>query len=87
MRIHYSSRFRTQYRKLTKKVRLKAQDRVRIFLQNEFDPLLGNHPLQGKYAGYRSIDITGDFRLIYERYQDNSLNFVAIGSHAELFGK
>jgi len=62
------------------------QERVRIFLKNEFDPLLDNHPLQGKYVGCRSIDITGNYRLIYERYPDGLLNFVAVGTHPQLYG-
>jgi len=86
MSIHYSSRFRKQYKKLTKPIRSKVQERVRIFLKNEFDPLLDNHPLQGEYVGCRSIDITGNYRLIYERYPDGSLNFVAVGTHPQLYG-
>jgi len=87
MEIHYSSRFRKQYKKLMKPIRLKVHERVRVFLKNEFDPLLDNHPLQGKYVGCRSIDITGNYRLIYEKYPDGSLNFVAVGTHSQLYGK
>ena len=86
--IHYSSRFRKQYKKLTKPIRLKIEERVRIFLQDEFNPLLGNHVLQGKkYAGCRSIDISGNYRLIYERYPDGYFNFVAVGTHPQLYGE
>ena len=64
---------------------LKTKERVRVFMDNEFDPLLDNHPLQGKYAGRRSISITGGFRLIFERYADGPLNFIAIGTHPREF--
>lgn len=83
--MHYSSRFRRQYKKLSKSLHLKTKARVALFLQNEFDPALNNHLLHGVYAGCRSINITGDFRLIYEKYPDGSLNFIAIGTHAELY--
>jgi len=87
MHVHYSSRFRKQYKKLSEPIREKVQERVGIFLQNEFEPLLGNHALNGKkYAGCRSIDITDKFRLIYERYSDGMLNFVAVGTHPQLYG-
>ena len=85
--IHYSSRFRKMYRKLMKPIRLKVQERVGIFRMNEFDPLLDNHALQGKYEGCRSIDITGSYRLIYERYADGTLNFIAVGTHPQLYGE
>ena len=86
MRIHYSSRFRKQYKKLTKSVRAKVQERVGLFLRGEFHPSLENHALRGRYARCRSINITGDFRLIYEKYPDGSLNFVAVGTHPQLYG-
>ena len=85
MHIHYSSRFRKQYKKLPKKISEKTLERIRIFVYNEFHPTLDNHSLHGPYAGRRSINITGDLRLIYEKYSDGSLNFIAIGAHSQLF--
>ena len=73
MHIHYSSRFRKQYKKLPKKISEKTLERIRIFVYNEFHPTLDNHSLHG------------DLRLIYEKYSDGSLNFIAIGAHSQLF--
>lgn len=86
MHIYYSSRFKKQYAKLPKKVLAAAQERIRIFIGDEFDPILHNHSLHGEYNGCRSIDISGDHRLIYEKYADGAVSLVAIGTHHQLYG-
>lgn len=52
---------------------------------NEFDPLLNNHALGGKYAGFRSINITGDLRVLYKKNGEFVI-FVKIDSHSNLYG-
>ena len=54
--------------------------------ENQYDVLLNNHALSGEYVGCRSINITGDVRAIYEEIKDNHFEFVAIGTHTELYG-
>ncbi len=56
-------------------------------MENEFEPILNNHMLQGKYAEVRSINITGDFRAHYTVLNNNSRYFVAIGTHSELYDR
>ncbi len=45
-----------------------------------------DHPLRGDLVGYRECHIGGGFLLIYE-LDDNRINFVRAGTHAELFNK
>jgi len=49
----------------------------------ENHPLLNNHPLDGIWIGCRSINITGDFRAVYEELGNDNFEFVAIGTHSE----
>ena len=64
---------------------MRAKERLVLFLQDEFNPILNNHPLRGKYKGYRSINITGDLRAIYQ-YQNPDIGiFVAIDTHSNLY--
>lgn len=77
--------FIKDYKKLSHWTKEKFKERRDLFLKDEFDPVLNNHPLKGKYQGYRSINITGDFRAIYKRDKDKAI-FVAIGSHSRLYG-
>jgi mRNA interferase YafQ len=45
-----------------------------------------DHPLKGDWADHRESHIGGDFLLIYQ-LEDNAINFVRAGSHADLFGE
>lgn len=64
----------------------KFEERVLLFQKNIFDSILNNHALKGEWVGCRSIDITGDVRAIYEEVSDNHIEFIAIGTHPELYG-
>jgi addiction module RelE/StbE family toxin len=46
---------------------------------------LRNHPLSGKYEGFRSIDVTEDWRALY-RKEPERIIFVDIGTHTQLYG-
>ncbi|MCK5059883.1 MAG: type II toxin-antitoxin system mRNA interferase toxin, RelE/StbE family [Candidatus Pacebacteria bacterium] len=81
-----SSRFRKQFKKSPKKIYLAAFDRLVVLEKSEFDVVLNSHKLSGKYAGYRSINITGDIRIVYKRVP-NGFYLVAIGTHSELYKK
>ena len=84
-KIDYSKKFKKQFNKLDKKIQNKVHGRVAIFLLNEFEEILNNHKLRPFHEGQRSINITGDFRLIYEKVGEDSFLFVAIGTHSELY--
>ena len=86
MTIQLHKTFRKQYAKLTKAQKIKFKERRSIFLQDEFNPILNNHALKGKYKGYRSINITGDIRVIYINNSEEDVVFVKIGSHSSLYG-
>ena len=85
MIIQLHKTFRKQYEKLTQAQKIKFKERRSIFLQDEFSPILNNHALKGKYQGYRSINITGDIRVIYINSSEDTI-FVKIGSHSQLYG-
>lgn len=83
VRLHKN--FEKKYKKLKKSEKDKFQERINIFLTDEFNPILNNHPLKGKYEGYRSVNVTGDLRAIYKR-EENLAIFVTINSHSNLYG-
>jgi addiction module RelE/StbE family toxin len=85
MIIQLHKTFKKQYEKLTDSQKRKFKERRSIFLQDEFNPILNNHALKGKYQGYRSINITGDIRVIYINSSEDRV-FVKIGSHSKLYG-
>lgn len=85
MRIKLHKGFLKQYQRLRESEKKKFKERRNLFLQDEFDPILNNHSLKGKYLGYRSINVTGDLRVLYLKSGDEII-FVAIDSHSNLYG-
>lgn len=51
------------------------------------DPIFQDHPLKGRWSGYRDCHITNDWVMIYRILIENqAIKFERLGSHTELFG-
>lgn len=85
MNIAFSSKFNKNYCKLSKKIQDKLDEKIPLFELNEFDLTLKNHKLHGIYEGHRSINITGDIRVIYKKISEEDYYFYDIGTHSELY--
>lgn len=85
MKVVFHRNFEKQYTKLSAGMKHKFQERLELFFQDAFNPILNNHPLKGKYAGYRSFNISGDLRVIYRHTRKDAAIFVAIAPHSELY--
>lgn len=85
MRILLHKNFEKQYKKLRLREKKKFKERRDIFLKDPYNTILNNHPLHGKYKGYRSIDVTGDLRAVYELVREDLAYFVAIDTHGNLY--
>ena len=77
--------FERQYKKLRKGEQEKVRKQIALFQRDEFDLVLNNHPLHGKYKGYRSINVTGNIRAVYKLAENNIAIFVAINTHNNLY--
>ena len=86
MQTHFHTYFNKRFSKLPAKVQAKVLEKIKIFSLNPFNDALNNHALTGKYLGYRSINITGDFRAVYELISDDIALFIDIGTHNQLYG-
>ena len=78
MRILFHRNFKKQYRKMPEKIRQRFKERIEIFGQDPFNPMLHNHSLAGKFQGYRSVDVTGDIRaidLLYNPFRREIFSF------------
>ena len=85
MKIRFHTNFDKKYKKLKESQKNKVQERLVLFLENPFSPILGNHPLKGKYTGYRSINITRDLRAVYKFISQKECIFVTIDTHSDLY--
>lgn len=85
MHIQFHNNFKKDLKLQNNKIQEKLKERLVIFMEDPYEITLNNHPLHGKYKGYRSINISGDIRAIYKLMEDKLCVFVAIGTHSKLY--
>ncbi len=85
MNLDYSSTFKKCYKRLSKKNQDKFDEKILLFIVDEFNEALKNHKLHGQYSECRSINITGDIRAIYRKTSEDDYYFILIGTHSELY--
>lgn len=85
MIIVFQKKFEKAFKRLPPKVKEKFNERLTIFSQDEFNPILNNHALKGKYLGYRSINIAGDLRAIFTKKDEDTV-FITVDTHSNLYG-
>jgi addiction module RelE/StbE family toxin len=88
MFICYSSQFKKRFNSAPRKIQDKINVRLNIFFVDEFSSSLNNHELHGEYSSCRSINITGDIRLIYKKVTPNSKEIhylIDFGTHCQLY--
>jgi addiction module RelE/StbE family toxin len=85
MRVYYHKDFIKQVAKLKQSQKTKLRRTIEAFKLNPTDPILYNHPLKGRWSGYRSIAFGGDWRAHYEQTDDGSVWFIACGTHSQLY--
>lgn len=87
-RIDYSRKFLKQLKNSPIEIKVAFRKRLELFLQDPFHPQLNNHALTGKFSGYRSINVTGDWRAIFSEFVDESgraVIFEIVGTHSQLY--
>ena len=85
MTASFSPGFHKRIKRVPTKVRQRFKVRLALFLEDPYNQLLRNHILVGKFSGYRSINITGDWRAVFQ-LSGSDAYFVEIGTHSYLYG-
>lgn len=88
VKIDYSKTFTKQLKKAPLKIKIAFRKRLELFIKEPLHPLLRNHPLTGRLSGYRSINVTGDWRALYREMEDENnkiVIFVILGTHNQLY--
>lgn len=89
MIVKYTDSFLKQLKKSDVRIRKAFKQRLLLFVENPNDLELNNHPLQKEYVGFRSIDITTDYRAVYKEVtaeDDTYIYFTSFGTHYQLYG-
>lgn len=76
------------YLKLNRKIQDKADETIVLFANNPFNERLKNHKLHWKYGECRSIDITGDYRIVFKELSNDMYELVEllkIWTHSQLY--
>jgi mRNA interferase YafQ len=85
MVLRFHRNFKKRYEKLRENEKSRCDRALELFAVDPFHPLLHNHSLRGRFAGYRSINIGGDLRAIYKLAGEDVAYFVELGTHEELY--
>lgn len=85
MKIKFSKFFLKQIAKAPESVAVIFNERLRIFVSDKYSPILNNHELKGKFQGYHSINVGGDWRAIFEELANGDIYFEFIGTHSQLY--
>lgn len=85
MKVLATKKFQKKVAKLPIKIQSSLKTRLEIFIKEKFDVRLNNHRLHGSLLKYRSINITADYRLIYEELNDTTALLIDINTHSELY--
>ena len=88
IREEFSTRFNKQLEQAPIEIKRAFLEVLHFFRDDPYHPALRNHELKEKFAGYRSIDITEDWRVVFK--EDNNgqkvIIFHLLGTHKQLYG-
>lgn len=88
MKLSYKKKFKKLYQKLDKDMQDKIDFKIRLFSENPFLKELNNHALQWILKWKRSINVTGDFRLIFielSPWNYEIIEFIDMWTHSRLY--
>ena len=76
--------FIRQYKK-QRAIREQVDERLALFRANPFERILNNHPLSGNRKGQWTINITGDWRAVYVFKDKDTVVFMDLDTHGNLY--
>jgi addiction module RelE/StbE family toxin len=83
--IEFSPIFNKKLAKAPTEIKLAVRQALELFRESPHHEALRNHLLTERYAGFRSIDVTEDWRVLY-REEKERIMFADLGTHEELYG-
>ena len=84
MEVKFHAAFKKKLRKTPHKIQERFFERLELFVQDKFNRVLNNHSVDRAYPNCRSINVSGDYRAIFEE-QDEIIIFINIGTHSNLY--
>lgn len=85
MKIDFTKGFNKQFEKLPQQRQEKAKDVIALYLKAPSTVSLRLHALKGEWKGHLSISAGGDLRVHLKIIGEDTILFVAVGSHSQLY--
>ena len=86
MKILTHKKFDKAFKKMPTALRKNFAQKIDLLKTNPKASQLNNHALTGEHLGCRSIDINGDWRVIYEQLDKETIRLLIVGTHSQLYG-
>lgn len=84
MEVKFHTMFKKKLKKVPRKIQERFYERLELFAQNKFTKVLNNHSVDKAYPNCRSINVSGDYRAIFEDHGE-LIVFINIGTHSDLY--
>lgn len=87
IKINYSGRYKTMLKDQISDEELAdlISAKIKLFQNNPEDTRLDNHALRKSMEGKWAFGITGSIRIVYEWTGTNTVRFLAIGRHEDVY--
>lgn len=88
MKVQLAPKLIDKLKKQDVRIQKSFKKAIDLFSQDPTNLELNNHELHREWEGFRSIDITADWRALYQEVQDGNASlayFVALGTHNQLY--
>lgn len=88
MRIELHPEFKKSYKKRVSnrpKLVLRTSQRIKLFQENPYNPILKDHPLVGSKNNLRAFSVAGDIRVVYLRKAADHIILLDIGTHNQVY--
>ena len=88
MKVIYTKKFISEYKKLPRDIRFLLIKKEEIFKKNPFDPRLKTHKLTGDLDGVWACSAGYDWRVLFEFIQhegSEAILLLTVGTHDEVY--
>lgn len=83
--IYFKKSFKKEFRKHSKIVQDRFWERLALLQTDFYSVQLNVHALKGEYKDFLSMNVTGDFRAIFELVDQKAIYFYRINTHSQLY--
>lgn len=81
MKIYYTNKFISSYKKLPEQIKILAEIKEKLFKENPFDSRIDTHKLGGKLKEYWAFSITRKYRIEFKFLGNKEVSFLKAGTH------